>query len=135
MRLPNRSISSIQPLPSIYTTFPPNYDSNQSTDTSGINSGTCFLQKIEDGIEVVPFERSNHLSAPILSPEQPEKEVFVLSEEEMQACEKPLPSLPRCIWQRMSKRRRILVLIVLQLLMLLTIGLSLLAVKRRPSKR
>jgi hypothetical protein len=135
MRLPYRSISSIQPLPSIYTTFPANYGGSPSTDTSGINSGTCLIKKIEDGIEAVPFERSNILSAPILSPDQEEKEVFVPSCEEFDAFEKPLPSLPRSLWQRMSRRQRILALLVLQFLMLLTIGLSLLAVKRRSANR
>jgi hypothetical protein len=93
------------------------------------------MKKIEDGIEAVPFERSNILSAPILSPDQEEKEVFVPSCEEVDAFEKPLPSLPRSLWQRMSQRQRILALLVLQFLMLLTIGLSLLAVKRRSANR
>lgn len=131
MRLPHRSINSIQPLPSIYTTFPSNYDSSQSTDTPGVNSGTCLLKKIEDGIEIVPFERSNILSAPILSPDQNEKEVFVPSCNAIDAHEKPLPNLPRCMWHRMSRQQRILALLVIQFLMLLTIGLSLLAVKDR----
>ena len=131
MRLPYRSISSIQALPSIYTTFPPNYDSKQSTDTSDIDSGTCFIRKIEDGIEVVPFERSNALSAPILSPDQEEKEVFVFSQAKRNVSEKPLPSLPRCIWNRMSLRQLILALLGMHFLMLTTIGLSLLAIKSR----
>ncbi|KAF1833610.1 hypothetical protein BDW02DRAFT_373769 [Decorospora gaudefroyi] len=131
MRLPNRSIGSIQPLPSIFTAFPPNHDSNQSTDTSGINSGTCFIRRIEDGIEVVPFERSNALSAPILSPDQGEKEVFVTVQEETNVGEKPLPTPPRCIWHRMSPRQRIFAVLALQFLMLMTIGLSLLAAKGR----
>ncbi|KAG9193823.1 hypothetical protein G6011_03858 [Alternaria panax] len=131
MRLPHRSINSIQPLPSIYTTFPSNYDSSQSTDTPGINSGTYLLRKIEDGIEAVPLERSNILSAPILSPDQEEKEVFVPSCKEIDALEKPLPNLPKCIWHRTSLRQRILALLGIQFLMLLTIGLSLLAVKGR----
>jgi len=135
MRLPYRSISSIQPLPSIYTTFPANYGGSDSTNTSGIHSGTCLIRKIEDGIEAVPFERSNILSAPILSPDQEEKEVFVPSWERVDNFNKPLPSLPRCIWQRMSQRQRILTLLSLQFLMLLTIGLSLLAVKDRSSTR
>jgi hypothetical protein len=135
MRLPHRTINSIQPLPSIYTTFPSNYGSSQSTDTSGINSGTCFLKKVEDGIEAVPFERSNILSAPILSPDQGEKEVFVASCDEIDALEKPLPSLPKCMWHRMSLRQRILALLGLQFLMLITIALSLLAAKGRSSAR
>jgi hypothetical protein len=135
MRLPHRSISSIQPLPSIYTTFPPNYGGSQSTDTPGINSGTCLIKKIEDGIEAVPFERSNILSAPILSPDQEEKEVFVSSYEKNDVPEKPLPTLPRCIWHRMSQRQRILALLGVQFLVLVTIGLSLLAVKGRSPTR
>ncbi|KAF1943702.1 hypothetical protein EJ02DRAFT_484961 [Clathrospora elynae] len=133
MRLPYRSISSIQALPSIYTTFPTHYDNNQSSDTSGINSGTCFIRQIEDGIEVVPFERSNALSAPILSPAQDEKEVVVFSQKEMDAFEKPLPTLPRSIWSRMSLRQRILALLGIQFLMLMTIGLALMAAKGRSS--
>ncbi|KAI2481916.1 hypothetical protein Ptr902_06297 [Pyrenophora tritici-repentis] len=131
MRLPHRSISSIQPLPSIYTTFPTNYESSQSTLTSGINSGTCLISRIEDGIEVVPLERSHVLSAPILSPDQEEKEVFVSTSAEIAVLEKPLPNLPACIWNRMSLRQRILAFLTLQFILLVTIGCSLLAVKRR----
>ncbi|CAE7014832.1 hypothetical protein P3342_004010 [Pyrenophora teres f. teres] len=131
MRLPHRSISSIQPLPSIYTTFPASYDSSQSTVTSGINSGTCLISRIEDGIEVAPFERVHVLSAPILSPDQEEKEVFVSPSGEIGASEKPLPDLPGCIWNRMSLRQRILAFLTLQFILLVTIGCSLLAVKRR----
>src|SRR4051812_4462221 len=125
MRLPHRTIKSIQPLPSIYTTFPVNYDSTHSSNNSGVNSGTCLMRQIEDGIEVVPFERSKPPSAPILSPDQAEKEVFVAPQKEMDCSVKPLPDLPRSIWQRISLRQRILAVLGVQFAMLLTIGLSL----------
>lgn len=135
MRLPHRSIKSIQPLPSIYTAFPISYDNTQSSIDSAINSGTCLIRQIEDGIEVVPFERCNQTSAPILSPDQGEKEVLIISQTEKDVAEKPLPSLPRCVWQRMSLRQRILGLLGLQFILLTTIGLSLLAAKYRPSQQ
>lgn len=135
MRLPHRSLKSIQPLPSIYTTFPANYDNTHSSIDSGINSGTCLIRQVEDGIEVLPLERCNILSAPILSPDQEEKEVFVVLQEEMEANEKPLPRLPTSMWLRMSTRQRILALLCLQFLMLMTIGLALMAARGRSSQR
>lgn len=93
------------------------------------------MRQIEDGIEVVPFERCNSTSAPILSPDQGEKEVFIVSQTEEQAVEKPLPNLPRCPWQRMSLRQRILGLLGIQMIMLLTIGLALMAVKNALSQQ
>jgi hypothetical protein len=84
---------------------------------------------------VVPFERSNALSAPILSPDQEEKEVFMVSEKEMSVGEKPLPTLPKTMWHRMSVRQRILAILGLQFLILMTIGLALIAAKRKSSQR
>ncbi|CAO2652133.1 Nn.00g004160.m01.CDS01 [Neocucurbitaria sp. VM-36] len=126
MRLPNRPITSIKPLPSIYTAFPANYDNTDSSNSAGINSGTRLLRQIEDGLEVVPFERDAR-SAPILSPDSEEKEVFVMSQKEVVLSEKPLPKLPRSRWQRMSTRQRVLALLGVQFVILLTVGLSLMA--------
>ncbi|KAF2027195.1 hypothetical protein EK21DRAFT_102737 [Setomelanomma holmii] len=123
MHLPRRSLKSIQPLPSIYTAFPASSDDN----TSGENSGRCLIRHIEDGIEVVPIERSNLLSAPILSPDQAEKEIFIMSQRQLDPSDKPLPRLPRSLWAKLSLRQRILAILGVQLAMLLTIGLAFLA--------
>lgn len=131
MRLPNRKINTIRPLPSIYTAFPANSNIAQSGIDSEVNSGTCLIRQIEDGIEVLPFERCNKLSAPILSPDQDEKEVLVISQKEINELEKPLPHLPKSTWRRLSMRQRILVLLCIQFLLLVTIGLALMSAKRR----
>ena len=138
MWLPHRAIKSIQPLPSIFTTFPINYDSILSSNDSRINSGTQLIGKIEDGIEVVPFEMCNTLSAPILRPDQAEKEVHIVLQLKINSLEKSLPSLPNlpsCIWQRLSPPQRIAALLVMQFLILLTIGLALLATKSHSSEK
>ncbi|KAI8938494.1 hypothetical protein NX059_004384 [Plenodomus lindquistii] len=131
MPFPYRSLKNVQPLPSIYTAFPVNHDIGAQTSIdSAINSGTCLIRHIEDGIEVVPFERCNNATAPILSPDQDEKEVFFATQTEVETSEKPLPNLPGNAWQRMSIRQRILALLLTQFLMLMAIGLALLAAKR-----
>jgi hypothetical protein len=127
MQLPRRSVKSIQPLPSIYTTFAINNDNHNS----GEHSGRCLIRHIEDGIEVVPFERSNILSAPILSPDQAEKELFITSQRELSPSDKPLPRLPKPLWARLSLKQRVLALLGIQLAMMLTIGFALIAAKHR----
>jgi hypothetical protein len=129
MQLPRRSVKSIQPLPSIYTTFRIENDDNNN---SGEHSGRCLIREIEDGIEVVPFERSNMLSAPILSPDQAEKELFICPRRDLNPSHKPLPQLPSSLWTRLSLKQRILALLGVQLALLLTIGLALMAAKHRP---
>ncbi|KAH7066537.1 hypothetical protein FB567DRAFT_260630 [Paraphoma chrysanthemicola] len=129
MHLPRRSLKSIQPLPSIYTAFPASSENNTSSE----NSGRCLIRDIEDGIQVVPFERSNTLSAPILSPDQAEKEVFIMSQRELSPSDKPLPRLPRSLWAKLSLKQRMLAILGVQLAMLLTIGLAIMAAKRRTS--
>lgn len=131
MHLPRRSIRNIQPLPSIYTVFPVNTEDNNSSE----HSGKCLIRHIEDGIEVLPLEMSNVLSAPILSPDQAEKELFIVSQEESSPSDKPLPRLPKTLWARLSTKQRIVALIGVQLALMLTIGLSLLAAKQRVSSR
>lgn len=135
MHLPHRSLKSIQPLPSIYTAFSVNYDNAQSSIDSAINSGTRLIRHIEDGIEVVPFERCDETSAPIRSPDQDEKEVFIMSQNEVTVKEKPLPSLPKSLWLRMSLRQRVLALLGIQFIMLMTIGLALMAAKHSSSQK
>jgi hypothetical protein len=131
MQLPRRSVKSIQPLPSIYTTFSVNNEGNNSSEPLG----KCLIRPIEDGIEVVPIERCNVLSAPILSPDTAEKELFITPEEELNSSEKPLPRLPESYWARLSLRQRILALLAVQIAMVLTIGLSLMAAKNHASLR
>jgi hypothetical protein len=131
MQLPRRSIKNIQPLPSIYTVFPTN---NEDSSTSE-HSGKCLIRHIEDGIEVVPLERCNILSAPILSPDQAEKELFIPQKHHSSPAEKPLPRLPTSLWARLSLKQRILALLGIQLAMMLTIGLALLAAKNRASSK
>lgn len=127
---PRRSIKNIQPLPSIYTAFPPTYDRSTASE----HSGKCLIRRIEEGIEVVPIERCNILSAPILSPDQAEKEVLIISQKELGRGDKPLPILPRTLWGRLSVKQRIVAIVFVQAALLLTIGLALLAVKSRPSR-
>lgn len=93
-----------------------------------------MIRQIEDGIEVVPFERCHNLSAPILSPDQGEKEVLVISQQELRTLQKSLPPLPTSLWRRLSVRQRVLALLCIQFLMLMTIGLALLGAKRRAPK-
>jgi hypothetical protein len=131
MQLPRRSVKSIQPLPSIYTTFAVNNDDITSTG----RSERCLVRDIEDGIEVVPIERCNILSAPIFSPDQTEKELFITSQRELSPADKPLPILPRSLWARLSLRQRVLAILGVQVAMLLTIGLALMAVKDRTSTK
>jgi hypothetical protein len=127
--VPRRSLTSIQPLPSIYTVFPSHYTRvSSSTASGGLNS-----PRVEDGLEVVPLERDGILSAPILSPWYEEKEVYLISQEEF--TEKPLPSPPRSLWKRMSVKYRVISLLALQAAILLTVGLALLSIKRRNASR
>jgi hypothetical protein len=83
---------------------------------------------------MVPFERRNSLSAPILSPDQGEKEVLV-PQQKQSPLDKPLPTLPKSLWARLSVKQRMLAIVGVQLAMLLTIGLALLAAKRRSHGR
>jgi hypothetical protein len=129
MHLPSRSVKSIQPLPSIYTTFSANNENNSK------HLGKSRIRDVEDGIEVVPIERSNTLSAPILSPDQVEKELFITPKEDSSPSEKPLPSIPNSYWARLSLRQRVLALLGIQLAMVLTVGLSLLGVRNHASPR
>jgi hypothetical protein len=131
MNLPRRCVKSIQPLPSIYTVFPVHHDANSTSE----HSGRCLIRHIEDGIEVVPLERSNILSAPILSPDQAEKELFITSQEETSPSEKPLPRLPKAPWAKLSLKQRIFAIVGLQLAMMLTIGLALLAARNHPASK
>jgi len=83
---------------------------------------------------MVPFERRNSLSAPILSPDQGEKEVLV-PRQKTSPLDKPLPTIPKSLWARLSVKQRMVAIFCLQMVMLLTIGLALLAAKRRsPNK-
>jgi hypothetical protein len=118
-------------LPSIYTAFPLHKEDN----STGEHSGKCLIRKIEDGIEVVPIERCNILSAPILSPDQAEKELFIPQKQDSSPSEKPLPRLPTSLWTRLSLKQRIIALLGIQLAMMLTIGLALLAAKHRTSPK
>ncbi|KAF2820515.1 hypothetical protein CC86DRAFT_114207 [Ophiobolus disseminans] len=126
MRLPCKPVKNIQPLPNIHTVFNTRRSANNSTE----NSTRCSIIQIEDGIEVVPIERSNILSAPILSPDESDKEVMI-SRQGATFSEKPLPTLPKSFWAKLSLRQRILSIIGVQCATLLTIGLALSAVKPR----
>jgi hypothetical protein len=129
MQAPRRPLTSIQPLPSIYTVFSNHYDRINSGPTSDGSDPARF----EDGLEVVPLERDSRLSAPILSPWQVEKEVFLILQEEWS--EKPLPSPPRSPWKRMSLKCRVISLLGLQAAILLTIGLALLTISQHHPSR
>ena len=84
---------------------------------------------------MVPLEHDSVVSAPIISVDQDEKEVFLVTQE---ALEKPLPNVPASIWGqtwgRMSMKNRVLAILALQAMILLTIGVALLAASSKSSQ-
>lgn len=128
MQLPRRSVRSIQELPSIRTAFPVHYQLVR-THSASTASNSARSPDIEDGLEVVPLERDSVLSAPIVSAYVDEKEVFIITQQEVD--EKPLPDVPDSIWSRtwgrMSLKYRVYAVLGLQAVVLLTIGVALLA--------
>jgi hypothetical protein len=130
MHLPRRTVKSIQPLPSIHTAFPlTGVHKNELSE----KSRRCPIREIEDGIEVVPFERSNVLSAPILSPDQGDKEVLISRTSPL---DKPLPKPPpKSLWARLSIKQRIIAILIVQFVTLITVGLALLAMRHHSSPR
>jgi hypothetical protein len=136
MQFPRRSVRSIQELPSIYTVFPANYKPLRTYSASTASESARSLD-IEDGLEVVPLERDSALSAPIVSAYLDEKEVFIVTHGEVQ--EKPLPSVPRSMWDRtwgrMSVKYRVFAVLGLQAVVLLTVGISLLAANTKHSQK
>jgi hypothetical protein len=134
MQLPRRSVRSIRELPSIYTAFPVHYISVKTHSASTASDSARSLD-IEDGLEVVPLEHDSIRSAPIISAYLDEKEVFIGTQE---LFEKPLPNVPASIWGRtwgrMSVKYRVLAVLVLQALVLLTVGIALLAANSRPKQ-
>lgn len=134
MQFPRRSVRSIQELPSIHTAFPVHYKPVR-THSASTASNSARSPDVEDGLEVVPFERDSILSAPIVGAYLDEKEVFISTQE---ALEKPLPSIPTSLWSRtwgrMSVKYRVLAVLGLQGLVLLTIGVVLMTARSNPSK-
>ncbi|KAF9696752.1 hypothetical protein EKO04_005736 [Ascochyta lentis] len=135
MQLPRRSVRSIQELPSIYTVFPPHYNPIRTHSASTV-SDSARSPDVEDGIEVVPLELCTDYSALSVSACLDEKEVFIIKQREV--LEKPLPSVPTSVWGRtwgrISVKYRVLAILGLQALLLLTVGVSLLAVSPKPSQ-
>lgn len=129
MRLPRRPNRSTQAIPSIHTAFPiaPSSQSS-STPNQSFEPNQSPEGFIEDGIEVVPLERSNSTCAKIVSPCTDDKELASPS-----PLEKPLPGLPctrvepapRRGWARWPKRQRITIIILMQLFLLGGVSLAL----------
>jgi hypothetical protein len=94
-----------------------------------------LIRQIEDGIELVPLERSEDLSAPILSPDQDEKEVCHLPRQTEALSYKPLPRVPESLWARLSTKQRTLAVLGVQFATLLTVGLALLSLRNRSTER
>ncbi|KAF2646436.1 hypothetical protein P280DRAFT_11533 [Massarina eburnea CBS 473.64] len=134
MHPPRQSTRSIPVLPSIYTSFPT--DSNPSSRNTSANDSTSTC--VEDGIELVPIERSNSTCGKILSPGTEEKEV-ISSAEFPHASTKSLPDLPRGRWGKSPKsscgrcpiKCRILVLFAVKTSILLIILSCLLSIQGR----
>lgn len=143
MRFPHRSVQSIpsQPLPSILTTFP--NERNQDGTSTEQSAGENSADSAGEGIELVPIERSNTTCGKMLSPGKEEKEVTNESRVELLLSTKPLPSIPKlgwggrskAEWDRLPVKKRVLVLVSIQVLMITTIGLSLMSIKGNSSDR
>lgn len=138
MRIPRRPAKSIQAIPSIYTSFQINY---KALSSSSANESPESV--IEDGIEVVPIERSNTTCGKIVSPGIEEKEIVSRVPLELFIAGKPLPSLPclrkqrslRRLWNRLPAKHRICILVGMQVVLLVSLIGGLLSIKGSPLDR
>ena len=121
-----RSTAASHQLPSILTFFP--------RSTSALSQRSDQPRGIEDGIEVVPVEREDD-SAKMLSPcqDESEKEVVFISklDRELEHNAKPLPMLPGSKWSRLRTKYRVIAIVIIQILMILIVGLSLMSIKKK----
>ena len=135
MQFPRRSPRSTlhQSLPSIQTLFRSSLNDSVTVHSPLLGP----LGRVVDGIEVVPLERQNSSTTKICTPGVEEKEVVVGWKEhhKLELAEKPLPSLPGSRWSRLSIKNRVIAILCLQFLMLLTIGLSFMAAKKKKFER
>jgi hypothetical protein len=144
-------------VPSILTLFP--VDQGTVLEKSPVTQRTDSC--VGYGLEVVPIERCNTSCGKTVSPDTPEKEVIYGTLKNWNRQSKPLPPLPNASWKALIKRKwyrlpakkRIAVLLCVngqtqtpehthadftaqvQLVLLMTVGLSLLSVKPRLAKR
>jgi hypothetical protein len=138
MRFSRQRTRSIQALPSIYTAFPIIYEQISSTSTN--ESPDTF---IAEGIEVVPLERSNTTCAKIVSPGTEEKETVSKTPLQLHIATKPLPGLPRPRqkptprrrWDRMPVKRRIVILVGIQMILVIALLGGLMCIRGNPLDR
>ena len=131
-------------LPSILTLFPARQG---RTVVSSRTNDSRQLQNIsQEGIEVVPIERSNTPCGKTVSPSADEKEVSPLSTTSwaQRVRSKPLPKLPqernwrrtlKRKWSALSIKKRVLILLGAQASVLVTIGLSIFAINPSRNSR
>jgi hypothetical protein len=134
MRFTQRPTRGTQALPSIHTAFPVIYDQISSTSTNESPQST-----IEEGLEVVPLERSTSTCAKIVSPGTEEKETVSKTLLQLHIATKPLPRLPnrrksrtRERWDQLPVKQRILVLVGTQLALILALFGGLMCIRGNP---
>ncbi|KAF1968162.1 hypothetical protein BU23DRAFT_267872 [Bimuria novae-zelandiae CBS 107.79] len=140
MRFARRSPSNIPNpgLPSILTLFPT--DDQRSWQAFVSDSAD---RQIEEGLEIVPIERSNTSCGKTVSPDTDEKEVLSATLTLEETHSKPLPPLPKAAWLLFARekwcqlpvKQRMVILLGVQLGLLLTICLSLLSIRTHSMER
>jgi hypothetical protein len=138
MRFFTRPAKRIQAIPSIHTAFPARYNQNCATSPNESHKST-----IEEGLEVVPIERSNSTCGKIVSPGTDDKELVSRSPLDLHIGEKPLPNLPhsrrssrlRTRWKRLPAKLRIVILVGIQVIMVLILFGGLMSIKGSPLNR
>jgi hypothetical protein len=132
MRFPRRPAKNIQPIPSILTAFPASHDR-----PSGTPANESPDSVIEEGIEVVPIERSNTPCGKIVSPGDEEKELVARTPLEIYIAAKPLPNLPhlkrgsilKSRWSRLPVNHRVFILVAIQVILVLALFAGLMSIK------
>lgn len=135
---PSSRTAPLQALPSIITGFP--ISGGRSIQSAGTDSDD--RKEVEDGIEVVPIERSDSMGGKIVSPGTEEKEV-VLTTQLRPLLTKPLPCPPktnwmnwiRIEWLRLSVKRRMLIIFSILVGMVLMIVIGFRSIKKKTMER
>lgn len=107
--------TAIPTLPSILTFFPAGEDQRSSQQIARESAD----DRIGEGLEIVPIERSNTSCGKTVSPDTEEKEVLSTKLALRENSVKPLPPLPKTAWLLLAKakwykqpvRRRVLFLL------------------------
>ncbi|KAF2019823.1 hypothetical protein BU24DRAFT_459452 [Aaosphaeria arxii CBS 175.79] len=135
MRIPRRSVNSYVglQLPSLIT-LPSSVEqspiSEKSISEKSISEKSSLRKIIaekcvQDGIEVVPIERSKSCTTKILSPGQEEKEVVFFPESDVESAKEDTLIPPSSWWGRLSIKRRVILVLGIQACLLLILGLCL----------